>query len=231
MQGYENRQLATQAIQTSYEEVYEACRGGHVAPTYAALADIPQLDLVKDMEAGKTAANQFNFAPAFVMWEGKTQGRYPFEESDTHTWSRLQYRNFAYDDRTSAAVMFNNALTGKSIEKIKPPHTSKPGIRGWRPANRAASPIGVEVRWAVAYSENVAYPDRKGAAANVSALGPWSDYVRARANETPVLTIPVDPTGRASGRRIARQIKGRDPEFGRDTLVDNVAVEWSDEAV
>jgi hypothetical protein len=236
MQGYENRQLATQGIQTSYEEVFEAYRGAYAPPDFGALALVPQLDLVMDKEAGKTGTTALNFAPAFIMSGSQTEGRFPFQESDTHAWSRLHYRNFASDDRTSAAVLFNHAITGKSIEAIKTPHnvmappTSKPVLKGWRAVDRTASPIGdgVEVRWAVAFSEDKTYPNSKGTAANISALGPWSDYIPARAKETPVLSIPIDPTGRSTWRRIARQIKGRDPEFSGMGVSGNAAADWAD---
>jgi hypothetical protein len=236
MQGYENRMLATQAIQTTYGEVFDTYRGFQPPSNYAALSQTPQIDLVMDREAGKTAATALNFSPAFVMSGSKTEARYPFQDSDKHEWSRLHYRNFASDDRTSAAVLFNHAITGESIEAINTPHnvmptpTSKPTLKGWKAVSRTASPIGnnVQVRWAIAYSEDKVFPNGMGTAANVSALGPWSDYISTRANETPVLSIPPDPSGRATTRRIARQIKGRDPEFFGMGVGGNALADWAD---
>ncbi len=86
---------------------------------------------------------------------------------------------------------------------------------GWGAVSRTDSPVGngTEVRWAAAFTEDTAYPDGQGMATNVSAPGPWSDYVKTRANEAPVLAIPLDPSGRATGRKFARQIKGQQPQF------------------
>lgn len=236
VQGYENRQAASAAIQLSYNEVFLAYNGRNVAKRFEALDNAPDIELVMQKEAGKTATTALNFSPAFIVSDGKTEGRYPFPESDTHAWSRLHYRNYAYDDRTSAALLFNNVFTGKSIEAIKPPYnmmpvpTEKPVLLRWQGASRSASPAGngTEVRWAVAYTEEKAYPNGQGSATNVSALGPWSDYVKTRANEAPVLSIPVDPSGRATGRKIARQVKGMQPQFWGMGQSGNVVTEYCD---
>ncbi len=236
MQGYENRMMVANAVQISVNEVWEAYRTGHVTTHYAALDEIPKLDEVGRREAGKDGRTALNQSPAFVMDGGKTQGRYPFEESDRHEWSRLHYRNFWIDHRTSAAVLLNNVFTGKSIEGIKPPRnmipapTIRPRLLRWAPASRSASPLGnnVQVRWAIALVEPKTYPGGEGTASNVSALGPWSDWVFTQAGQAPVLEVPVDPSGRATERRLARQVQGQLPEMFGMGIGDNRSTEWTD---
>ena len=116
----------------------------------------------------------------------------------------------------------------KAASRVKPPAdtsgppTEAPQVVRWERENRTASPSGqVEVRWAVVFVGRKDYLNNEGSTEYFSDFGPWSPYVPTRPQETPVISVPRDPSGRAIARRLMRQIKGRDPVMSGAVLTGN----------
>lgn len=228
--GQDNAALAREAVNVSMTEVWCAFRDGFGPDRpekYGALQLTPDLKHAQRHESKERHAQSLNFAAAFIERNGDPLSRYPFNDSDAHHWVAIREtavphpawagrRPESSPEAIPLKVMIDTAT--KAASKVKPPAatlgppTEAPQIVRWERENRTASPSGqVEMRWAVVFVGRKDYLNNEGSTEYLSDFGPWSPYVATRPQETPVISVPRDPSGRAIGRRLMRQIKGRDP--------------------
>jgi hypothetical protein len=246
--GDRNASMAWEAIQESMAEVWVAFRDVTAPKAYKPLTLIPDLTAIGRHESAGRHSDPLNFAAAFIERDGHPLGREPFEDVDSHQWAMISQSSPPRpgwaggkrpDTVTSLGALLDAYAKSKGYEgtqtkppadTIKPPTEAPKVIRHDR-ANRTASPVKGPVRWAVAFIGRRNYPNNEGSTEFISDPGPWSDWEATRPQQIPVISVQTDPSGKAVGRHIMRQVEGQPPQFFAGSLADNFVQEWGDIAV
>lgn len=162
----------------------------------------------------QTASDQiWNDKGSFANWDGSTW-RYP-DSAFNHTGLFIMQRTHSTPTDTWVGVIKRDALKGHPFRR------TTPNAPDFDPGNwTETAGYGTSGRWAAGYKVRyrVAFYSASG-----QVLGPWwhpthwpgSDaegYYGDRWACPTVTNISIDPAGKAIGRILYRQFKGRDPE-------------------
>jgi hypothetical protein len=243
--GAQNASMAWEAIQESMTEVWCAFRDGVSPAAYKPLTLIPVLSAIGRHESEDKHPNPLNFAAAFIERDGHPLAREDIADVDLHNWVKIGHSappkpgwagGKRPDTVTSLGVLLDALAESLGFEgtKTKPPAdtlkapTEAPRLIGHDAADRMASPEKGRVRWAVAFIARRVYLNDEGSAEYMSEPGPWSAWVETRPQQAPVISVQTDPSGRATGRRIMRQIEGQPPQLFGGGLADNDAAQFTD---
>lgn len=225
----DNARMVMDAVQASIDEVYAAFDTGACPEhpdDYAALRITPRIDALMDRR------HPGNFAAYFVIGDdGAVLARTNPRDLEDFRWD-AQW--------TVLTALANQKRIGHHTAppgRFLPAPPEAPALSGWT-SNTSSPPTwknGTRVRYAASFFENYRPPgaasetEQWGPACNESDRSPWSDWADVDGHYKPTVTIPIDPTGRAAGRRIYRQFEGAAPQLVGQ-VDDNTTADYADVA-
>ncbi|MGH8380811.1 phospholipase [Pseudomonas sp.] len=198
-----NRLQVDNIVQQSANEVLEAFLTGQ--PPHPEEYIFEQF--VVDLDAVKDHSSTNNYSPLFV-YDGKTVlCRNTLADLNDRSWTKNWIG-------ASTLIQLKRYTPNKPTGYLEPPSTIPEIVPdGWQ-TNTPEPPnwvSGNAVRYAFSYYNGL----------SESYIGPWSTYTTLQNKFKPTLNVPIDASGRASGRRIFRQFRNGAPNF-IGTIEDNM---------
>ncbi|MDD1015701.1 phospholipase [Pseudomonas rubra] len=189
-----NRNHVNAVVQTSVDEVFQSFSDGTVPSeeAFEALLWLP------DLKQLQNHLSNVNYSALFVAQNNTVLRRQDINNLNDRNWTdnwwgstTLALLKKDYDPKPPAGYL-NPPLQAPTIQ-----------ASGWQ-SHKPSPPNWVDgqaVRYAFSFTNGL----------NESYTGPWSSYVTLEGSYHPTLNVPLDATGKSTGRNIFRQFRGSAP--------------------